>query len=207
MQIGTLPVYEDPQTGEVYADVGAVQRSANLGRFAGIGRQPIAPVAAVQRPRAPSMADAYQAAAAGGMVQENQFDGLGSTSVGAGVTGSLTNTVNRTYWVKSIVLTASAGAGTMLVTAITIAGLPLNIGSNGVPVEMFGSTSTRFGLSFGRRLVQTGQVVLVSLSNAGAAAVSVAGGLIVDEVNPYAAQKWTEQTLLAAATNGFGLGR
>jgi len=164
-----------------------------------------------------SMADAYQIAAAQGMVKENQYDGLGRVAIPAASTAILTTTVNRSYWIKSFVFSsgysvpAGAGGGVLprglvTVNAITIAGLPVNIGAQGAPAEMFSPDGTRFGLSFGRQFVQTGQIVQVTFQNFAADAVSVTGGLIVDEVNPYAAQAWTQHAMINAAINGFGLG-
>jgi hypothetical protein len=148
-------------------------------------------------------ADVYQAAAASGMISENQFNGLGSTTLAASGTGTLSDTINRNLWGKSLVLNSDAPAQ-VLVTGITVAGLPVNIGALGAPLSMFSHDSTRFGISFGRRLALTGQTFLVNVTNIDTgSAHQVAGGIIADELNPYAMQKWMETMLLQAASNGF----
>lgn len=149
-------------------------------------------------------ADIYAAAAANGMITESQYEGLGSASIAALGTGALSDTVNRNIWVKSIVLDSEVdGIGFLLVTAITFAGLPVNVGSLGAPLRTFSHDSTRFGINFGRRLVSVGQQIRITFSNVGAAAYVVSGDAICDELNPYAAQKWMEQMLLQAAVSGF----
>jgi hypothetical protein len=143
--------------------------------------------------------DLRQAAAAAGMLAENQFNGLGSSnSVAAGASGSITDTINRHIWAKSLVLDALSDQANFLVTAITIAGLPFQIGSKGAPLKMFAQDSTRFGVSFGRRLALTGQTFAVTCTNVGAGADTFTGGLIVDELNPYAMQAFMEHMLLQA---------
>lgn len=150
-----------------------------------------------------SPADVYQAAAAAGMISENQYNGLANVALLASGAGFLSDTVNRNLWGKSLVLDSDAPA-LVLVTGISVAGLPVNVGAKGAPLSMFSATSTRFGISFGRRLALTGQTFLVNLLNIDAGSGHVAsGGIIADELNPYAMQKWMEYMLLQAAVNGF----
>jgi hypothetical protein len=152
--------------------------------------------------------DMYQAASAAGMVTENQFNGLGSVEIpartekGPGV-AKLQDCVNRNLWMKSLVLDAGEGADRVLVASVTVAGLPINVGNQGTPLSMFATNSTRFGTSFGRRLSLTGQSVVISLENHSDKPVFVSGGIICDEINPYAMQKYMEQMLLSAAVAGF----
>lgn len=156
---------------------------------------------------APSVADVYQIASSQGLVQENQYNGIGSVSVALSSTGTLSDTFNRSIWAKSLVLDSPDGPGYLLVTAISIAGLPFNIGAKGTPLRMFNYDATRFGISFGRRMGLTGQTFSVSLSNIDNGGPHVAtGGLVVDELNPWAQQKWMESTMINAALGGFGLG-
>jgi hypothetical protein len=220
--IGSVPLYAD-DAGAVYVDpddvegVGALspRRERRLSRrLDRLGRrsarisdrlyddEEVEVQAAVQKMEEP--ADIYAAAAAGGMITENQYEGLGSATISAGGTGSLTDTVNRNIWVKSIVLDSDeAGVGFLLVTGITFAGLPLNVGSLGAPLRSFAHDSTRFGINFGRRLALTGQQIRITFSNVDSSGHTVSGTCIGDELNPFAMQKWMEQMLLQAAVSGF----
>jgi hypothetical protein len=228
VQIGSVPLYADEATGEVFVDpadaqVGEAGDEEESG-FLGLGAKAKARriekrIARLQRRRdkvsskldggegtmfdaAP--ADLYQLAASSGMVNENQFNGLGSVvTPKTGVLATLQDTINRNLWGKSLVLDSDAPA-VILVTAITVAGLPINVGNQGTPLSMFATNSTRFGISFGRKLALTGQSVVVTLQNIDAANDhTVSGGIIADEMNPYAMQRWMEQMLLTAATSGF----
>jgi hypothetical protein len=151
--------------------------------------------------------EAYQAAIAAGMVTENQFDGLGNTTIANGATGTLSNTTTRNMWIKGFVVETTSAAGAVqygvVVTSITIAGLPVNIGSSGMPTQAFQSTATRFGLQLGRRLALVGQSVAMNFSNAGSAAALVTAGSIGDELNPYVQGQWMQFQLLQAAASGF----
>jgi hypothetical protein len=227
VQIGSVPLYADEATGEVFVDPADAQVGSadeDDSGFLGLGAKAKARriekrIARLQRRRdkvsskqqegdgtmfdaAP--ADLYQLAASSGMVNENQFNGLGSVVVlKTGANASLTDTINRNLWGKSLVLDSDAPS-VILVMAITIAGLPLNVGNLGTPLSMFATNSTRFGISFGRKLALTGQSVVVTLSNVDTANDhTVSGGIIADEMNPYAMQRWMEQMLLTAATSGF----
>lgn len=231
-QIGTVPVYAD-ESGEVYVDpedVGAMDDEEEAGVVWPFGRQArlsridrriarlesrraalmgpgVAPAAAPAPAEEPIMeaapADIYQAAAAAGMIQENQYNGLGSVAIAASGVGFLQDTINRNLWGKSLVLDSDSPAS-MLVTSITVAGLPVNVGAQGTPLAMFEKDSTRFGISFGRRLALTGQTFRVDLQNIDAgSAHNALGGIIADELNPYAMQRWMEHMLLTAATHGF----
>jgi len=234
--IGYAPMHLDDQTGEVWVNpnesvgstddddgsdgVGRVYwpfgRQARLRR---IGRR-LDRLSARQERLAPteeiaeeapviseSPADLYQAAAAQGMVQENQYNGLGFVTVpkGApGATATLSDTINRNLWGKSLVLDSDAPA-VVLVTSITVAGLPINVGNKGTPLAMFATNSTRFGISFGRKLALVGQSVVVSLQNIDAGVDHIAtGGIIADEMNPYAMQRLWEKMLLTAAVDYDG---
>lgn len=224
--VGYLPAYAD-QTGNMYVDTNAAlvgdaaggdDDSGLLGLGGGarldrierrIGRlqarrDRIASrrgIAAVEDDETP--ADIYQAAAASGMLNENQYNGLGAVVLAASGTGNLSDVVNRNLWGKSMVL-ESDDPSSILVTGISIAGLPINVGSKGTPLSMFKHDSTRFGISFGRKLGLVGQTILVQLQNVDAGSGhTVSGGIICDELNPYAMQRWMEQMLLEAAVQGF----
>ena len=222
--IGSVPVYVD-ESGAAYVDPSDIEsgalfparrerrlgrrlsrlsrREARLqGKLDDDGDDEEVVQQTVQRMEQP--ADIYAAAAASGMITENQYEGLGSKSItGLGGTGELSDTVNRNIWVKSIVLDSDAPGGTMLITAITFAGLPVNVGSLGAPLRAFSHDSTRFGINFGRRLVLTGQQIRITFQNVDVTAHFVSGTCISDELNPYAMQKWMEQVLLQAAVSGF----
>ncbi|MCX7020723.1 MAG: hypothetical protein NTW26_00345 [bacterium] len=210
--IGSVPVYYDAQTGALSIDdedvsglVGGTRRqdriSRRINRLEGRAERLSS---RQQQDTDVAPADVYQAAAARGMVTENQFNGLGSVNLVQGGTASLTDTCNRNMWIKSMVLDCTVPQD-VLVTGISVAGLPINVGSKGAPISMFAKDSTRFGISFGRRLALTGQTVKVDFLHADAAGAAdiVLGGLIVDELNPYAMQRWMEQMLLQAAVHGF----
>lgn len=228
VQIGNVPLYADEATGEVFVDpadaqVGAADEDEESG-FLGFGKK--AKLRRVEKrlgrlqhrreklqsklgsgedtmfDAAP--ADLYQLAAASGMVNENQYNGLGNVTVPkTGASALLTDTINRNLWGKSLVLDSDSPSS-VLVTSITVAGLPINVGNKGTPLSMFATNSTRFGISFGRKLALTGQTVVVTLVNIDTAADHFGtGGIIADEMNPYAMQRWMEQMLLTAATSGF----
>jgi len=223
--IGTVPVYAD-DNGEVFVDPADVDSDSEEAGFLGLGKR--ARLSRIDRRlgrlerrrgrvlskfddyeeevpmEAAPQADVYQAAAAAGMISENQFNGLGNVSLVASGTGSLSDTINRNLWGKSLVLTSDA-PDQVIVTGVTVAGLPVNVGSQGAPLSMFAHDSTRFGISFGRRLALTGQTFQVNLQNVDAGnAHNVNGGIIADELNPYAMQRYMESMLLAAASQGFG---
>jgi len=227
--IGAVPVKLDEATGEVYVDPADVEemdyddeedesgllwpfgKKARLRRTSRkidrLERRQARLAPPPQEEPMPNQgaapADVYQAAAAAGMIQENQYNGLGSVEIPASSTGYSDDTINRNLWGKSLVLDADVPAE-VLVTGITVAGLPVNVGSKGTPLSMFASDSTRFGISFGRRLALTGQTFRVNLANiATGAPRTVSGGIIADELNPYAMQRWMEHMLLTAATQGF----
>jgi len=168
-----------------------------LGQFAGQGSP------AQMAPPA-TMADAYAALSAQGLINENQVNGLGYASVTTLSTGTLTDTLNRTVWVKSINVEASATASQLLVTSIDFAGIPVNVGSKGSPSTVFNATSTRFGLSYGRRQIATGQTVTVNLYNASGSTIVASGTLIVDEVDAGVQRRLQENQLLGALTSGIG---
>lgn len=150
-------------------------------------------------------ADSLAAAKVAGLVVQNQYEGLGfvtlTASGGATPTGTLTDTMNRTLWIRGIV-GSSDTPGFIIVTAASVAGIPINIGSLGAPLSMFGADTTRQGFEFAPRLAMVGQRVSVSVQNIDAAAGhSVSGGLVADEINPFAFQRTMEAMLLA----GLGL--
>lgn len=221
--VGSAPVYLNEQTGDLIADVnaigdvegaesGAVYRprrqarrarrlnrlGARQGRLAskwGMGDDE-------EEEEAPIL-DLYQQATALGAVTENQYDGLGSDSMAAGGTGQLADTLNRNVWAKGFVLD-SDDPPSILVTAITIAGLPVNIGSEGAPLSLFASNSTRFGIQFGRRPILVGQRVVVDLLNIDSSGHIASGVLVCDELNPYMTQQLWERVLVQAAVDMYG---
>lgn len=222
--VGTVPVYLDEATGDLIADVnqigdmdddegGAVYRprrvqrllkkrgrlSSRLGRA---GYSEPAPAAHESDDSEPIL-DLYQQATALGAVTENQYDGLGSTSIAASSTSTLSDTLNRNVWAKGFVLD-SDDPPSILVTAITVAGLPVNIGSKGANLSLFAMNSTRFGIQFGRRPILVGQQVVVSLSNIDSSGHVVSGTLVVDELNPYMTQQLWERVLVQAAVDMYG---
>ena len=148
------------------------------------------------------VADAYQAAAAAGIMVENQYNGLGFDTIDGDDVGEIENSLNRNFWAKSLVLDSDAPQ-VMLVTGITVAGLPINVGAAGAPVSMFLRDSTRFGISFGRRMISVGQVFRVTVQNVDSSPHIISGGIIGDELNPYSSQNWMEGLLLSGALNGF----
>jgi len=218
-QIGSVPLYLDQATGEVYVDPNDVESGAIGDRFrehraARLERR----IGRLQNRQERLMsggestsdyapADLRQAAAQRGMVAENQYNGLGSIAIAASGTAFLSDQINRNLWGKSLVLN-SDDVPSILVDQITVAGLPVHIGTLGTPLSMFQHDSTRFGISFGRKLALVGQTFRVDLSNIDAGGGhTVSGGIIADELNPYAMQAWMENMLLqAVVTEGFGYG-
>jgi hypothetical protein len=221
--IGMVPAYADDATGDVFVNPNEISGAGDDddSGFLGLGREArlrridrrqerlgrrearIRGRMGVEDDEQETPADIYQAAAAAGMVNENQFNGLGAVVLLASGAGNLSDTVNRNLWGKSLVLDSDDPAS-ITVTAISIAGLPINVGAKGTPLSMFKHDSTRFGISFGRKLGLVGQTILVQLQNIDAGSGhTVSGGIICDELNPYAMQRWMEQMLLEAAVMGF----
>lgn len=145
--------------------------------------------------------DLFSHAMALGAVQENQFNGLGSLSIDPGCSVDLMDVVNRNIWMKALVLSSDAPTA-LTVESITVAGLPINIGSAGAPLSLFAHDSTRFGLQTGRRCVMTGQAIRIRIRNNDPVNVhSVSGAVICDELNPYMTQLLWEKTLVKAAVD------
>lgn len=225
--VGTVPVWQaaDGRTYVADDDVGRLfepgeRRMIRQGAGGGqIGRRTVQLEAANRRDDrrgggkvAFSPEQAYQQAIASGMVNENQYEGLGYGALAgtAGATLTLTNTVNRSIWIKSFVAqgiySTSYTAGSYygaVVTDITIAGIPVNIGSAGAPIATFAHDATRFGMSFGRKLAAVGQQVSMSFENQVAVASSISATAIGDELNPFVQQQVMQMQLLTAAASGF----
>ncbi len=146
------------------------------------------------RPSSDSLALANQA----GLVTKNQIMGLGSSIPVASASGNINASVQRACWIRGLVLDSDSPAY-MAVTQITLAGIPKTIGTAGSPLSMFLRDATRFGMEFAPVLAQVGQVFQVNFTNLDAAAAHVIqGGLVVDELNPYAAQRVMENMVFQA---------
>lgn len=220
-------LYEDPQTGQLYredpdgdADVGRFRPFAAL-RKPGVrealreGDLAVAQArlsrreqalnarfgAAAASVSAQTGADSLASAKVAGLVTQNQYDGLGFVSMtasgGATPTGTLSDQINRTLWIRGIVLDSDS-PGFVIVTAASVAGIPINVGSKGAPIRMWSHDSTRVSFEFAPRMAMVGQTVSVSVQNIDAAAGhSASGGLVADEINPFAFQRTMEAMLLA----------
>lgn len=224
--VGSAPVYLNEATGDLIADVNSIgevaggddsgavfrprrfaRRQRRLARLDArrsrlAGKWGMGEEDGGDDDEAPIL-DLYQQATALGAVTENQYDGLGSDSMTAGSTGQLADTLNRNVWAKGFVLD-SDDPPSILVTAITIAGLPVNIGSEGAPLSLFASNSTRFGIQFGRRPILVGQRVVVDLLNIDSSGHIASGVLVCDELNPYMTQQLWERVLVQAAVDMYG---
>jgi len=120
-----------------------------------------------------------------------------TASGGATPTGTLSDQINRTLWIRGIVLDSDS-PGFVIVTAASVAGIPINVGSKGAPIRMWSHDSTRVSFEFAPRMAMVGQTVSVSVQNIDAAAGhSASGGLVADEINPFAFQRTMEAMLLA----------
>lgn len=221
---GHVPVFINEQTGDLVADVDALGDVEESGAM--FQRNPARRQARLQKRQGriqsrlarmgyggddsdddgggeEPILDLYQQATALGAVTENQFDGLGSTSIAASSTGTLSDTLNRNVWAKGFVLD-SDDPPSILVAAITVAGLPVNIGSSGAPLSMFSNNSTRFGIQFGRRPILVGQRVQINLSNIDTSVHVASAALVCDELNPYMTQQLWERVLVSAAVDMYG---
>jgi hypothetical protein len=215
--VGYAPVHIN-QSGDIIADLGAMddeggalfrrnpeRRSARINRRIGRLQSRLGPAVAndVDDTDDEPILDLYQQATALGAVTENQFDGLGSATLAAAGTGSINDTLNRNVWAKGFVLD-SDDPPSIGVTSITVAGLPVNIGSGSAPLSMFAANSTRFGIQFGRRPILVGQRVVVNFVNLDASSHFVQGALVCDELNPYMTQQLMERVLVGAAVDMYG---
>lgn len=216
-QIGSVPVYVDNETGDVFvdpADVGAMgQREEQTGFIGRRGRvrrlrqrqertgRRLA--AAGEGEDDAPIHDLYQHAVALGAVTENQFQGIGYATIAATTAGFVASQCNRNLWGKGMVLD-SDDAPSMTVTGMSVAGLPINIGAVGAPLSMFQHDSTRWGLTFGRRIALTGQIIRVDAFNNDSSAHSLSAGVVADEMNPYMSQAIWERLLVQAAVDMMG---
>ena len=187
-----------------------------------------------------SQADVYQQAVESGLVKSGQFNGLGVVEIRPGEIAFLRDTINRNMWMTRLILDGcGADLSSVVVSAVTIAGLPMNIGSQDAPASAFRWDGTPPPITFrdedklpddvvsggvdwsgwceargvtmdevfaslsasSRMLVLVGQSVVVTLRNIGTEPVTVTGGLLADELNPYAMQRWMEATLLMMSAN------
>lgn len=219
--VGQTTVFLDPQSGNLLVDPNAVGDGGEDegGAIFGGGRHLRNKYERLKRkaarrgiqidddddgaPEEKPIQDLYQHAVALGVVTENQFEGLGFASIAATTAGFIQDTVNRNLWGKGIVLD-SDDAPSMTVTAITVAGLPINVGAAGAPLSMFQHDSTRFGITFGRRIALVGQVIRVDAFNNDSSAHSLSGAVVADEMNPYMQQALWERLLVQAAVEAFG---
>ena len=211
--VGNAPVFLDAQTGNLMVDTDAIgeMESGRGGRARRAARKRNRAARLMSRadylddgdddmPEARlNLVESYRLAGAANLIQENQWDGLGSTTLVASGTGNLNDTLNRTFWAKSLVMD-SDDPSSILVTSITIAGMPLNIGSQGIPLSVWSRDSTRFSSVIGRRSINVGQQFRVNLSNIDTGSGHfVSGGLLGDELQPGVAQQAMEKVLIDAA--------
>jgi len=220
-KLGYVPAYHDTETGEIVVDPnqvgemdddddsGAVNwpfgRRARLARTQRMEDRLGRRVSRQQRrgltqpDENEDVADAYEGAVARGAIIRNQYNGLGSVIIADTATGTLTDVINRTFWAKSLVLACGTPTD-VLVLSITVAGLPINIGARGMPMTAWNHDSTRFTFEFSKKLAVTGQSFTVTLQNINGAGANrtIAGGLIGDELDPYAMQHMVEANLLAS---------
>lgn len=210
------PAFVDAATGEVFLDtasgeIAGPRRSGRLNRRAQRKAAKAEYLSALADgegdedgefviPRARrDMVESYRLAGAANLVQENQVNGLGSTAIAASSTGTLSNVLTRTFWCKSLVID-SDDPSSILVTGLSIAGLPINVGTAGMPASTWSRDSTRFMQTMGRRVIMVGQTFLVNLSNVDAGSGhTVTAGLIGDELQPGIAQQAMEAQLIEGA--------
>lgn len=221
---GLVPVMLDPQTGELLMESGEVGRFGR-GRARRIDRRAdrhSAKAAYYNSLRADNdddddddfmpaarsnLVDSYRLAGAANLIQENQIDGLGFTAIVASGTGTLTDTLNRQFWTKSVIL-ESDDPSSIVVTAISVAGIPVNVGSQGTPLSLWSRDSTRFSQVIGRRSIGVGQQFRVSLQNIDSGSGhTVSGGLVGDELQMGVAQQAMEKVMIDAALALVDVGR
>lgn len=218
-RIGEVPVWQldDGSTVIDDDDVGnLVGGPISLGKRP--GKRPLANVRVqpAPAPRRLSPEMAYQSAIAGGLVSENATLGLGYQSLSgtAGATVSCSATVQRNIWCKSFIASAVYSTSYVSglysacgVTALTIAGIPINIGTGAVPITALQGDATRFGMSFGRRFAGVGTLIQVDFVNFLGVPANVSAGVIGDEMNPFVQGQLAQMQLLQAAGSGFpGIG-
>ena len=152
-----------------------------------------------------------------GAITPGQFNGLGSVALEPDGTGELRDTINRNCWLTDACFNAghfdtshfgptpvaaplyedsetglpvfepSTPVRGVTITSITIAGLPMNIGSQSAPIELFAPGEVKGRL--GHRLALVGQTIRVGLWNPTGMKLVVSGGVFADEMNPYAFDK------------------
>lgn len=148
----------------------------------------------------------YDRAVACGMVTTDQFNGLSQATIEPGTSGELRDTINRNCWARRLHLSGVSFSSTgptqftrnpaeVVVEAISIAGLPLNIGSLGMPLASFND------IDLGRRPLLVGQTVRVLVRNLGPHSAVVTVGLMCDVLNPYIDPQVTDRMMLRTTCN------
>lgn len=221
---GLVPVLLDPSTGELLMESGEVGRFGgprSQRRWSRRSQKHAAKQAYYDSlrgdddddaddympPARSNLVDSYRLAGAANLIQENQIDGLGFTAIVASGTGTLTDTLNRQFWAKSVIL-ESDDPSSIVVTAIAVAGIPVNVGSQGTPLSLWSRDSTRFSQVIGRRSISVGQQFRVSLQNIDAGSGhTVSGGLVGDELQMGVAQQAMEKVMIDAALALVDVGR
>ncbi len=112
-----------------------------------------------------------------------RYEGPPWTADGSSTTGTLTEPAQRALKVEGLVLNASHPF--VQIGSLSLAGLPLNVGSKGIPLDLFCQTSLAgMGLWHGRHPLLPGQQIRLSLENVSPWHTYACGGAIGFELNP-----------------------
>lgn len=181
----------------------------------------------------PEVIDVYEAAKANGGIKQNQFNGLGTALIRRGSFGALTDQVNYNMWPTRLILDLrdrQQPCADLLVVGIRYGGTPLDLaqvrvpladeplialvlddpnfptGYTGIPVARFVEQEGA-GLLLPRQWLMAGQRVEVVVRHVARGespeSFEITGAMICDVMDPYVMQRWMEETLLAAAAQGY----
>lgn len=104
--------------------------------------------------------------------QSIQVFGLGTLSVGAGGTGTLSAVVQKGIQPKRLVITTTAATGELTVTDVKVGTRSQLAGVSAAPAEMFGATTTDPAVLFDA--AGSGITISVDVASSAAGAVTVA---------------------------------
>jgi len=134
-----------------------------------------------------------------GYVQPGHYNGLGTiTTIAPGATGVLQDYLNRNCWARTLHLRTvkpAEVANKVVVTSVTHAGMPVNIGNLGAPIAQFENFDLERDGNENLVFLFVGQSFQVHLRNDSDQSVHVSGGFDADELTYFGMGALLENTL------------